>query len=163
MSTGALEGFLNSDPAGEPEPAKPEDNPVAGIGKVIQDWNALTREFQQRTPPDECAALATEYNRALAAGVAQMSALQGMLTNALASIKGADNQATQVSKDTLAELYRQKSTRAGSLDVDTAYRNADTALDAIRNQYTSVPDDVGKRAFDIRSGGGELKLPFMGI
>lgn len=162
-TTGALESLMNADPTGETEPApsKANDNPVAGIGKVIEEWGRATQLFQQNPPPDPCAPLASHYNQALTAGVARMSALQGMLTGALQSIRGSNGQTTSVSKDTLAELYKQKSTREGSVDVDTAYNNANTALDQLRSQYTAVPPDV--RTFDVKSGGGDLKLPFLGL
>ncbi len=160
-TTGALEGLLNADPTGEPASARPQDNPVVGIGKVIEEWNNAAALFQRKIPPDPCAPLASHYRDALTAGVARMSALQSMLTGALASIQGAGGQATPMSKDTLAELYRQKGTKEGSVDVDTAYRNANAALDQLRAQYTSMPDDV--RSFDIKSGAGGLNLPFIGM
>nr|CAA9238649.1 hypothetical protein AVDCRST_MAG63-1335 [uncultured Armatimonadetes bacterium] len=157
-TTGALESLLNADPEGNPEPVKPENNPVAGIGKVIQDWNAAAQLFQQKTPPDACAPLATTYNQALVGGVARMSALHGTLISALQSIQGAGGQSTPMSADALAQLYRQKGTREGSIDVDAAYAQANTSLDTLRAQYTSMPDDV--RTFDVKSGGGGMQLPF---
>lgn len=160
-TTGALQGLLNADPTGEPAPTKPENNPVVGIGKVIQDWNIAAQNFQRVPPPNPCAPLAASYNQALTAGVAQMSAIQGMLTGALDSLQGSNGQATSVSKDTLTELYRQKGTRQGSVNVDTAYSQANSALDSLRAQYTSMPEDI--RTFDIKSGGGGLNLPFMGL
>ena len=160
-TTGALQGLLNADPTGEPTPVKPENNPVVGIGRVIQDWNVAAQQFQRVPPPNPCATLASNYNQALTAGVAQMSSIQGMLTGALQSLQGSNGQATSVSKDTLTELYKQKSTRAGSVNVDTAYSQANAALDALRAQYTTMPEDI--RTFDIKSGGGGLSLPFMGM
>jgi zinc ribbon protein len=161
MTTGALEGLLQADPTGDAPPPRPQDNPVVGIGKVIQDWNRAAQQFQQVRPPDPCAALAGHYNQALTAGVARMSAIQGTLTGALQSMQGAGGQATAASKDALAELYKQRSTREGSVDVDAAYANANEALDQIRSQYTTMPDDV--RSFDIKSGGGGMSLPFPGM
>lgn len=159
-TTGAIEGLMNADPTGEPAPARPEDNPVVGIGKVIQQWNAATAQFMKVPPPDPCANLATNYGQALTAGVQQMSAIHGILTNALASIRGSGGQATDASKDALGELYRQKSSRSGSVSVDQAYANANAALDAVRSQYTSLPDDINRQNFDIKSGGGSVNLPF---
>lgn len=161
VTTGALEGLLQADPTGDAPAPKPEDNPVVGIGKVIQDWNRATQQFQQVRPPDLCAALASHYNQALSAGVARMSAVQGTLTSALQSMQGAGGQATSTSKDALADLYKQRSTREGSVDVDTAYANANEALDQLRSQYTKIPDDL--RSFDIKSGGGGMSLPFPGL
>lgn len=161
-TTGAIESFMNMDPNGEPAPVKPEDNPVAGVARVIQDWNRAAQLFQQRRPPNPCATLAGHYNQALVAGVAQMSALHGMLSGALASIQGAGGQATPMSKDALTDLYRQKSSREGSVNVDAAYGSANEALNNLRAQYTSLPEDV--RTFDIKAAdGGGMKLPFMGM
>jgi len=158
-TTGASMGLLDGDSTGSSPPEHKPMNYGVMIGAVIQEWHQANALFQQKTPPDPCANLATTYGGALRAGVEQMSSLLGILTNAQNSIKNAGGQSTPDAQSSLTQLFQQKNSKEMSQSVDQQYGNANTALDAIRSRYTSMPDDISRQNFTIQTDGGSLMMP----
>jgi hypothetical protein len=158
-TTGASLGLLDAEPGDSGATPAPRASHSVAIAQVIQKWNQATAVFQQKTPPDPCAGLATTYGQALAAGVQQMGTLQGILNTAQESIKGANGQSTGDAQSALTELFQQKNTKGMSKSVDTLYTEANGGLDTVRNAYTSLPADIDRAHFDIRSEGGSMALP----
>jgi hypothetical protein len=150
----AVKGYYDtalamSDPDAEPQAPRPEENFQADIGRVLAEWNQAASLFTQRRPPDVCAPLAAAYRDAIAGSVAQMSKIQGVITqaqNAQKTGKGFD-------MSVLQDMNRQKATREGSRGVDTSYGGANQALNELRSRYTAIPPDINASAFDIQEGG----------
>lgn len=158
-TTGASMGLLDGDSSGATPPEHKPMNYAAIIGGVIQEWNGAATIFQQKSPPNPCANLATGYNQALTAGVQQMSELQGVMTNAQASLKANGGKSTGDTQQTLTGLFAQKNSKQASQSVDGLYGSANNALDEVRNRYTQMPADIDKAHFDIKSDGGSLMMP----
>lgn len=158
-TTGASMGLLDGDSTGASPPEHKPANYAATIGAVIQEWNQAAQVFQAKTPPNPCAPLATSYGGALSAGVQQMGELQGILTSAQQSLQGANGQTTPDAQNALTQLMQQKNTRGMSKSVDQQYGDANTALDAVRDRYTSIPEDISRSQFRIQTDGGSLMMP----
>ena len=158
-TTGQSMGLLDGDSTGATPPEHKPMNYAAVIGSVIQEWNSATTLFQQKTPPNPCAPLATGYNQALTAGVQQMSQLQGVMTGAQASLKQSGGQSNTNTQQSLTDLFAQKNSKQASQSVDALYGNANASLDELRNRYTQIPADISKGQFDIKSDGGSMTMP----
>lgn len=158
-TTGASLGLLDADSTGETPREHSAPSHGATIADVIQKWNQATGIFQQKIPPNPCASLATTYGQALAAGVQQMGAIQGILATAQASIKEAGGRSTGDAQSALTDLFQQKSTRSMSRNVDSLIRDANGALDALRDRYTQMPSDIDRAHFSITAESGGLALP----
>jgi hypothetical protein len=163
LTTGRSMGLLDADSTGESPPEYKTPNYAANMSKIIAEWNQAAAEFsrgnQQLGPPNPCVPLATSYQQALASGIQQMGQIQQMMTSALQSIKAASGQHTPDSTRAQSELFNQKNQRGMSRNVDTAFNDADAALDSLRDQYTNVPADIDKQHFNIETDSGNLKLP----
>jgi len=156
MMTGKSMGLLDGDP-NTPTTSKGPD--FSSLDSIIQDWNKATGIFQQKTPPNPCATLATDYNGALIAAVSEMSSVVGTFRDALSSIKSANGEKTPQAQDTLTQLFQEKNTKGQSRGIDQSFQGADAALDAVRNQYSSMPDDINKQNFSIKSEGSGFAIP----
>ncbi len=158
-TTGASMGLLDGDSSGATPPEHKPMNYAAIIGGVIGEWNGAATVFQQKTPPNPCAPLATAYNGALTASVQQMSQLQSVMTNATASLKANNGQQTTNTQQSLTQLFQQKNGKQASQSVDGLYGSADSALNEVRNRYTDIPADISQAQFGIKSDGGSLMMP----
>jgi hypothetical protein len=158
-TTGASMGLLDGDSGVSGTTEHKPQNYAATIGAVIQEWNQASGVFQQKIPPDPCAALATSYGGALRAGVDQMSQLQGILTSAQQSMQNAGGNSTPDAQGALTQLFEQKNSRGMSKSVDQQYGDSNAALDAVRGRYTSMPDDISRQNFSIQTDGGSLMMP----
>lgn len=134
-------GLLKEDQAEETTQPNPAQDRDISIGNVILEWNRAAALFQQKTPPDPCATLATHYNQALVLGVQRMSIIQQMLPKQ--SMDGSKGE-----QDASARINELLKILDGAQDVDVAQSEADNALNALRARYTSMPEDV--RTFDIK-------------
>ena len=56
-------------------------------------------------------------------------------------------------------FFQEKNTKGQSRGIDQSFQGADAALDAVRNQYSSMPDDINKQNFSIKSEGSGFAIP----
>jgi hypothetical protein len=123
---------------------------VAGeIGNVVQELNTATQRFQSYPPPNPCAALATAYNRSLSTKVKQMAKMQVAVAEIFRMFdnEGSTNNAAQ---DMLPQLLQEMTTRSMSQEADAADMATNEALNAVRAQYTDIPEDIDAQHFDIK-------------
>ena len=159
-------GLLDPDPeeaSRRPAEQQPKAMDMAAVNKVIQDWNQANAIFQQRTPPNPCATLATSYLQGLQGGVQQMTQLVSMTNKAISAISGADGRSTPDAQQTLNSLFTEKNTRGASQSVDASFGQADAGLNQLRAQYTDIPPDIDRAQFDIKHGGGGMSIPIPGL
>jgi len=129
------------------------------IDSVIQDWNKATAIFQQKTPPNPCATLASNYNTALTTAVTTQTQLMGIMASAMAgAAKGEGKDSPDIQK-ALTALQEQKNTKDASHSVDALIGQANDALNALRDQYVNVPSDIDKGEFQIKEQSGGVALP----
>jgi hypothetical protein len=146
-------GTLDDDPT---EPSSNNSNKKAldfdfgPLQKVIGDWNEATSKFQAYPPPNPCATLATDYNGALATSVRQMSQLVSGFQSAMDSLTKSNGQATSDVTNVLTALKGEQRSHDGSHSIDTQYGDANAALDAVRDQYTNIPEDIDRQHFQIK-------------
>lgn len=157
--TGQSLGLLNGD-AADTSPQQPKGLDITPINQVIQDWNTAAGIFSQKTPPNPCATLATDYRGALTTAVQQMTQITGMFVQADQSIKNAGGEKTTNAQQTLTTLFQEKNSQQMSQSVEGSYSSANQALDAVRDQYTDIPPDIDKSHFTIKvENGGSVQLP----
>ena len=157
-------GTLDDDPTtgaagGGNAPAKKGGLDFSQVDATVAQWNQVTGLFQQKTPPNPCAPLATSYNGALTEGVRQMASIATQFRSALSSLKGNNGQSTPDVTGVLTNLEGEKSSQAGSKSVDGMYSDADAALNTLRSQYTNIPSDIDGSHFSIKeqaTGGGGM-------
>ena len=136
------------------------------INAVIADWNTASSIFQQKTPPDVCANLASNYNGGLTSSVTGMTQILGSGVKAIDSINKAGGEKTSDSTDVMSFLTDQKNNATISKNIEGFFSASDQALDAVRAQYTSIPADIDKPQFTIKSGpagGVNIPIPGMGM
>ena len=123
-ATGAQSlGTLDNDPT-EVAPKTSTGSQGLDFGQLdatVAQWNQVASLFQQKTPPNPCAPLATSYNGALSEGVRQMSDIITKFRSALQTLKGNGGQAAPDVMGTLSSLEGEKSSHAGSESVDAMY------------------------------------------
>jgi hypothetical protein len=161
-TTGESLGLLDGSFENGTERQKPTMNYGAEIAKVVQEWNQAAGVFQQKTPPNPCAPLATNYGQALTSSIAEMTKLQGTLTKALGALSPDGNNSSQGSteaRSTINDLMQQKNTRSASKSIDALYGDANNALDSLRSRYTQIPADIDQGHFRIQADNGSLSLP----
>lgn len=134
--------------------ANPAYNPAV-FNKIIQDWNAATAIFQQKSPPSVCTTLASNYNESLKASVVQMSGLTNMIQSVLAATKNTSSQSETAIRSARTKAYEEYGTKSTSRSIDQQYSAANDALDAVRSQYTNVPPDIDAAHFVIKSEGSQ--------
>jgi hypothetical protein len=157
--TGQSLGLLDGDSGNGKTPQEQKGLDITPINNVIQDWNKATAIFQQKQPPAPCTTLASNYKGALASAVAQMSQVTSAFVGATQSIKNSGGQKTADAQQTLTQLMQEKNGRTSSQSIDGSLQGANDALDAVRNQYTDIPQDIDAQHFSIKVDGGSLKLP----
>ena len=138
--------LAESNPDSDPQAQKPGKDVSREVGGILAEWNDASGKFQHMPPPNPCAALATQYQGALGATIAQMSSLTQLLTKVQATPQNDDSQSADL-KNKLTELNRQNVSKEQSHTVDGSYTGANDALNAVRAQFSSMPEDI--RTFDI--------------
>jgi hypothetical protein len=124
---------------------------VQKLQKVVLDLNQVTATFQQRTPPNPCAPLATEYNKALQTAVGQTASMAQMYTRLISSLSQDAQQGTSSAQEMLPGLMRELSGEAMSKSADAGFNSADAALNSLRDRYTQIPSDIAPGNFQLRS------------
>lgn len=162
----AMQSLLSDDPteAGSAPVANAPVVDLRPIDATIRQWNQAASVFQQKTPPNAAAALASAYNGALSQSVSEMASVTNTLRSTLDKLKANNGQGTPDVMQTFSGLQAQRSSKQGSKSVDAMYTDSNSSLDALRNQYTQVPADIDGRNFQIKveapSGGA---IPGFGI
>lgn len=134
------------------------------VNAVIGDWNTAAGIFQQRTPPDVCATLASNYNGGLTSSVKSMTEVLGAGVRAVESINSAGGEKTGDASDVLSFLTDQKNNAGMSKNIEGFFTASDQSLDMVRSQYTSIPADIDKPQFTIKSGNaGGINIPIPGL
>jgi hypothetical protein len=117
---------------------------------ITQKWNVAVSIFQQKTPPDPCASLASTYNQMLGLLVTEqtqiLSAAQGALTTA-SKPDGGDNPEV---KNTLQALMTEATTGNMSHREDQSIVDSESALNSVRSRYSGIPDDINQANFNIQ-------------
>ncbi len=157
-------GTLDDDPTtgaagGGNAPGKKSGLDFSQVDATVAQWNQVTGLFQQKTPPNPCAPLATSYNGALTEGVRQMAGIATQFRSALSSLKSNNGQSTPDVTGVLTNLEGEKNSQTGSKSVDGMYSDADAALNTLRGQYTNIPPDIDGSHFSIKeqaAGGGGM-------
>lgn len=140
--------------AGETEADAPAPNnsaTVQKLQKIVMDLNQVTATFQGRTPPNPCAPLATEYNKALQTTVGQTASMAQMFTKLITSLTQDAQQGTASSQDMLPNLMRELNGNGLSKSADAGFNSADTALNQLRDRYTQIPSDIAPGNFQLKS------------
>ncbi|MDX1933397.1 MAG: hypothetical protein SFU56_12380 [Capsulimonadales bacterium] len=122
---------------------------AAEIGRIVQELNAATGKFQAYPPPNPCAALAETYNMSLATKVRQLGKMQ-VAVSEIFRMFDAEGNTNESAQQMLPQLLQEMTTRAMSQEADAADLAADQALNAVRAQYTDIPEDIDDRHFDIK-------------
>jgi hypothetical protein len=154
-------GTLDDDPTEPSSNKKALDFDFGPLQKVIADWNQATAKFQGYPPPNPCATLATNYNGALATSVREMSHIVGGFQSAMDSLTKSNGQPTGDMMQVLTGLKSEQRSHEGSKSIDTQYGDANAALDAVRDQYTNIPEDIDARHFQIKEE--NLASPLTGL
>lgn len=132
-------------------PAPNNSATVQKLQKVVQDLNQVTATFQGRTPPNPCAPLATEYNKALQTTVGQTASMAQTFTKLITSLTQDAQQGTASSQDMLPSLMRELSGGNLSKSADAGFNSADAALNQLRDRYTQIPSDIAPGNFQLKS------------
>ena len=136
----------------EIKPISNED--MAAIGAMIQEWNQATGTFQKVTPPNPCVALATSYNGMLSSVVSAQTSVLQKFHSTLQSLSESGGNKDANTTNVLQDLQSEKNGGHLTGSVEGSIGDADSALDALRNQYTSMPEDVDRRHFTIHDESG---------
>ncbi|MGC4043977.1 MAG: zinc ribbon domain-containing protein [Armatimonas sp.] len=121
------------------------------LQKIVQNLNQVTGTFQSRTPPNACAPLATEYNKALQTTVGQTASMAQMFTKLITSLTQDAQQGTASSQEMLPKLMQELSSGAMSKSADAGFNNSDAALNQLRDRYTQIPSDIAPGNFQLKS------------
>ncbi|MBC8139666.1 MAG: hypothetical protein H8F28_27615 [Fibrella sp.] len=131
---------------------------------VIADWNTAAGIFQQKSPPNACATLASNYNGGLTSSVKGMTEILGAGVRAVESINAAGGEKTGDASEVLSFLTDQKNNATMSKNIEGFFTASDQSLDAVRSQYTNIPPDIDKGQFSIKSGNaGGINIPIPGL
>lgn len=136
-----------------PDPSKPPNTSatVQKLQKIVQDLNVVTGEFQGRTPPNPCAPLATEYNKALATTVTQTASMAQVYTKLINALAKDASQGTAESQTMLPDLMREMNGGGMSKSADAGFNSSDASLNALRDRYTQIPSDIAPGNFQLKS------------
>ncbi len=159
-------GLLGGDPDTESKKTENAGSTIdtKAINGVIGDWNTAAGIFQQKNPPDVCATLASNYNGGLTSSVKGMTEILGAGVRAVNSISSAGGQKTNDASEVLSFLTDQKNNAGLSKSIEGFFSASDQSLDAVRARYTSMPADIDKPQFAIKSGqGGGINIPIPGV
>ena len=162
-------GLLNGDSedtkgntSAAPQPAIDEK----AINGVIGDWNQAASIFQQKTPPNPCATLATNYGSGINSSVTAMTQILGAGVRAVNSIAKAGGEKTGDASEVLSFLKDEHNNKGLSQGIEASFGAANDALDALRARYTDIPADIDKAQFTIKSGGSSgpsIPIPGLGM
>lgn len=131
---------------------------------VIADWNTAAGIFQQKSPPNVCATLASNYNGGLTSSVKGMTEILGAGVRAVESINAAGGEKTGDASEVLSFLTDQKNNASMSKNIEGFFTASDQSLDLVRSQYTEIPADIDKAQFTIKSGNaGGINIPIPGL
>jgi hypothetical protein len=121
----------------------------AKLNGIQSDWNQANALFQTYPPPNPCVPLGLAYKNMLTTVIGTQVKLTSTLATTLKAIQGNNGNPTGDVQQTLQELYAEQNRKTMSRESDDAFANADSALNQLRDQYTSMPEDIDKRHFDI--------------
>jgi hypothetical protein len=119
------------------------------LNGISDEWNKANALFQTYPPPNPCAPLAGSYQRMLQTVIGTQVKLTTTLATTLKSLEGTNGNANTDVQRTLQELYAEQNRKHMSRASDDAFVAADDALNRLRNQYTSMPEDIDKNHFNI--------------
>ena len=143
-----LEGLMK-----EPDEQKQGDTAskesAKNIASINQEWNNAASIFRQKMPPDACASLATSYNTMFGTVVSQMGQIL-QIALSISSPSQNPNQSNNM-QQMLQKLIGEANNKGMSHSADAAFADANNALNAVRNQYTSMPADIDSAHFDIKT------------
>jgi hypothetical protein len=119
------------------------------LNGISDEWNKANGLFQSVTPPNACVPLGQAYQQMLATIVATQVKLTTTLATTLKAIQGNGGNANSDVQQTLQDLYAEQNRKHMSRASDESFMSADDALNRLRNQYTSMPEDIDKNHFNI--------------
>lgn len=132
------------------------------VSSIIQEWNKATGLFQSYPPPNPCAALATSYNSMLVTVVQQQLKLLNIMTDTLGKASESGGKPTTDITQVLTQLMDENNNKHMSRAADNTLTTANGALDAVRNQYTDIPEDIDRNHFDIKEE-SSVNIPSVGL
>jgi hypothetical protein len=119
------------------------------LNGIADEWNKANALFQSNPPPNACVPLALSYKNMLSTVIGTQVKLTSMLSTSLKSLQQTNGTPSADIQQTLQELYAEQNRKHMSRASDRSFVDANTALDTLRSQYTSMPDDINKANFDI--------------